>query len=405
MSRAAGAIGGVDQIGVIGVGCVSALGRGLEESLGALFSATPEPRPPTRFSTGHAAPLPVFEAEVDYVEPPSGELMRTAHLALDAAGQALEDTGVDDASLGSLRVATVVGTTVGATLNNEEFYRRYLRGTAAEEEGRAALARMARSNPAEAIAQRFGFSGPLQTVSNACSSGTDAIGLGASWIRAGLADLVLAGGADELCRYTLCGFSSLMVTSAEPCKPFDRTRSGLNLGEGAAFLVLASERAIERLGVAPRARVCGFGASCDAHHLTAPHPEGTGLKSAIKMALDEWGGNPGDLALVNAHGTATRDNDQVEGRALTSILPEVPFHSTKGYTGHTLGAAGALEAALTIGFLERGRAPGSMGFGEPDPEIGIAPFVGELELKGRYALSQSLAFGGSNAAVVLGVER
>jgi 3-oxoacyl-[acyl-carrier-protein] synthase-1/3-oxoacyl-[acyl-carrier-protein] synthase II len=392
-------------VAVTGIGCLSAAGAGLDASVDSLFRGERRVGAPTRFTTGHPADYPVFEVERDYfpgVAADATPLLRTTSLAVDAATMAFEDAGYSAGELRGLRVGVVVGTTVGASLNNESFYREYLKG---EKVDRRALHRMKRSNPAAEVARHFGFTGPLQTVSNACSSGTDALGLGCSWIRNGLADVVLAGGADELCRFTCCGFTSLMVTSETPCAPFDRDRSGLNLGEGAAFLLLSSDEVAASRGRKPRAGVYGFGSSCDAHHLTAPHPEGAGLKRAIEGALATWGGEVEELALVNAHGTSTIENDRVEGRALAELLPGIPFHSTKGYTGHTLGAAGALEAAFAIGFLERGRAPGSIGFTAEDPEIGAAPFVGKLALKGRFALSQSLAFGGSNSAVVVGVEK
>jgi 3-oxoacyl-[acyl-carrier-protein] synthase-1/3-oxoacyl-[acyl-carrier-protein] synthase II len=412
-------VGPVSPVAVTGVGCLSAAGFGLDASLDSLFRGERNVGPPKRFTTDHPGEHPVFEVERDYFPGAATDderpYLRTTSLAVSAAELALADGGYSALDLEGLRVGVIVGTTVGAALNNETFYREYLKGNVTGTGPCEPLLRMGRSNPAAEVSRRFGFTGPTQTVVNACSSGTDAIGLGAAWIRGGLADVVLAGGADELCRFTYCGFISLMVASRSPCKPFDQNRTGLNLGEGAAFLILESdELSAKRAGKAgkagraggtARAAVYGFGSACDAHHLTAPHPEGAGLKRAVRRALATWGGDPEELALVNAHGTSTRDNDLVEGRALAELLPAVPFHSTKGYTGHTLGAAGAIEAAFVIGFLERGRAPASAGFDESDPAIGAAPFSEEIELRGRFGLSQSLAFGGSNSALVLGIEK
>jgi 3-oxoacyl-[acyl-carrier-protein] synthase II len=291
----------------------------------------------------------------------------------------------------------IVGTTVGSAMNNEEFYRDYRAG---ERPGMEPIRRFLHSNPAEAVARHFGLSGPVQTVVNACSSGTEAVGIAAQWLRADRCDLVLAGGADELCRTTYNGFISLMITDTEPVRPFDRNRRGLNLGEGAGMLVLESEALAKRRPGRVRARLVGFGGACDAHHLTAPHPEGEGLKRALREALAASGARPEEIAFVNAHGTGTPDNDRVESRTLAEILPGVPFLSTKGYTGHTLGASGGIEAAFTVACLERGRIPASVGCSEPDPELPAAPVVEATATGGRLALSQSLAFGGNNAVVI-----
>jgi 3-oxoacyl-[acyl-carrier-protein] synthase-1/3-oxoacyl-[acyl-carrier-protein] synthase II len=331
--------------------------------------------------------------------PDETEFFRTSHLARFAADQALADAGWEPEALRGLRVGVVVGTTVGVTLHNETFYRRYRAG---ERPGPGPFRRWRRSQPADHLARLYGLNGPRLCVANACSSGTDALGIGAGWIRSGVCDVVLAGGADELCRITYSGFISLLVTSSEPCRPFDKDRKGLNLGEGAGMLVLESEKIREGRGKRARARVLGTGLGCDAYHLTAPHPNGTGLRLALAQAFDQWGGDPRDLAFINCHGTSTVDNDRVEGRVLADLFPSIPFLSTKGYTGHTLGAAGALEAAFTIGALERGRIPASAGFAVVDPAIGLSPVTGTTPIRGGAALSQSLAFGGSNGVVLLG---
>ena len=239
---------------------------------------------------------------------------------------------------------------------------------------------------------------------NACSSGTDAIGLGASWILAGLCDVVVAGGADELSRITYNGFISLKITDEGPCKPFDKHRKGLNLGEGAGMVVLESDRTHLERGRRPRSFLLGYGSACDAHHQTAPEPSGAGLKRAIAEALACQNVAPSSVAFVNAHGTGTPDNDRVESRALAEMLPGVPFLSTKGYTGHTLGAAGAIEAVFTAACLEQGRIPANSGFETPDPELSGNPVREAMAITGKVALSESLAFGGNNAVVLFGLE-
>ena len=382
------------MIPVTGLGCICAAGQSLPACLGTLFAGGPGPAPATRFASAHPGTYPVFEV-LDFESDP--RRLRTSGLLLHAAREALLDAGLAPEDLPRARTGVIIGTTVGCALNDEAFCRAYRAGG---HPGLEPMERILRSNPAEALAQELGLSGPCQTVVNACSSGTDAIGLGASWIRAGLCDVVLAGGADELSRITFNGFISLKITSEEACRPFDRDRQGLNLGEGAALLVL------EAPGTRRRARsfVLGYGSSCDAYHPTAPSPGGAGLRRALAEALK--GLAPAEVAFVNAHGTATPDNDRVEALVLADVLPGVPFLSTKGRTGHTLGAAGALEAAFTVACLEAGRIPASAGFCTPDPALGGAEPVREAtSVTGGVALSSSLAFGGNNAVLAFGGPR
>ncbi len=380
---------------ITGLGCICALGGTLDACMEGLFSGSRDPRPPSRFTTTHPIAYPVFEV-LAFKDVPG--MLRTSALGLRAAREALEDAGLEQGVLDGLRVGVCMGTTVGSALNDEAFCRAHRAG---EDPDMAPMARILNSNPAAVIARAFGFRGPCQTVVNACSSGTDAIGLGASWIQAGLCDLVLAGGADELGRVTYNGFIALKITDPAPCKPFDLNRKGLNLGEGAAVLVLESQRSRSIRGGRARSFVVGYGSACDAYHQTAPRPDGAGLKRAIAEAL---GSTPASaLAFVNAHGTGTPDNDRVESHVLAEVLPGVPFLSTKGYTGHTLGAAGAIEAAFTVACLEQGRIPANVGFETPDLGQGAGPVGCITVTEGQTALSESLAFGGNNAVVALGM--
>jgi 3-oxoacyl-[acyl-carrier-protein] synthase-1/3-oxoacyl-[acyl-carrier-protein] synthase II len=368
----------------------------------SMAAAQRSPQPPARFSTGHPKRYPVFGVPDDFIPPDllgRKDLLLTTRFALAATRQALADAGWDPGALQKLRVGVCLGTTVGSALNIEDFYREYRTGGSPDLE---TIERFLRSNPAAAVSRELGLDGPVQTVVNACSSGTDAIGIAASWLRAGVCDVVLAGGADELCRIIYNGFISLMITDDQPCRPFDRERRGLNLGEGAAVLVLERPSVAAARGARTRARVLGYGAACDAHHLTAPHPDGRGLRQAFAEALATAGVAPGEVAFINAHGTGTPDNDRVEGRVIHDLFPETPFVSTKGYTGHTLGAAGAIEAAFTVACLEAGRIPASGGFAGADPDIHAAPAAAGLDIRGGVAISDSLAFGGNNAVLVIG---
>ena len=385
-------------VAITGLGCVCAAGLNLDDCMASLFRGDRNPTPPVRFSSTHPVRYPVFEVR-EFREPP--ELLRTSGLGLHAAREALADAGLDKKGLSGMRVGVCVGTTVGSALNNESFCRAYRAG---EDPDLAPIERIMRSNPAALIAREFNLSGPCQTVVNACSSGTDAVGLATAWIRAGICDLAIAGGADELSRITYNGFISLMIADSSPCRPFDRERRGLNLGEGAGMLVLEGEGFRIKRGQRARGFVLGYGSACDAYHLTAPKPDGAGLKSAIAEALACGGTNAADIAFVNAHGTGTPDNDRVESRVLAEVLPGVPFLSTKGYTGHTLGAAGAIEAVFTAACLELGRIPANAGFVTPDPDLGGSPVREITPITGSVALSESLAFGGNNAVIILGKE-
>ncbi len=391
-------------IAITGIGCVCAPGNNLWECVESLFRGERKLGAPMRFISDHNTSYPVFEVTDDLASLETRntpDISRTGRLALKVAFEAIEDAGLDREFLRSKRVGVCMGTTVGCVMNDRDFYRAYLKG---QDPDMTDITRFLQSNPAEVVARELDLNGPCQTVVNACSSSTDAIRIGALWITSGICDIVLAGGADELSHVACNGFVSLMITDSSPCKPFDRDRKGLNLGEGAAILVLESEGLRRARGKGARAFILGASASCDAYHLTAPHPDGRGLRRALGEAIAASGVNAREITFVNAHGTGTQDNDRVESQILYDVLPGVPFLSTKGYTGHTLGAAGAIEAAFTIACLEQGRIPKSAGFDSPDPELPASPVESELAVTGSVAISESLAFGGHNGVLVFGTK-
>ena len=399
----------LQQVAVTGIGALCATGLDFKSAFAALFEKRREPAAPRRFQLGHTVTYPVFElppSPLDF-EDENQPWLRTSRLALAAAREALQragwdnDSGINNNRLSQLKVGVCVGTTVGGAMNDEEFYRDY---RDRKNPDLKPIDRYLRSNPAAVLARFFDLHGPQLTVVNACASGTDAIGIGAGWIKSGLCDLVLAGGSDELCRVTCNGFISLMISAQQPCRPFDQRRNGLNLGEGAAILVLESDKLRKLRDRPAQAFIAGYGSSCDAWHLTAPHPEGKGLRQALQMALNNAGCKAEDISFINAHGTATANNDLTEGKILKSIFPHTPFFSTKGDTGHTLGAAGALEAAFTIAMLQNGKIPASAGFEKIDPKIDHAPTKFAQNISGCLALSQSLAFGGNNAALIINLD-
>lgn len=388
---------------VTGLGCLCAAGLNLEECLDSVFQGRRDPKEPWKISSTHPVIHPVFEVPSRFFQDPHNveteDQTLTTRFVLTATFEALSNAGWSMDELKTLRVGVCLGTTVGSAMNNEDFYRQFRE---AKRPSMQRIGRFLNNNPATAVARSLDVSGPCQTVVNACSSGTDAIGIGSSWIQGGDCDVVIAGGTDELCRVTYNGFISLMIADTGPCKPFDRNRRGLNLGEGAGVLVLESDQIRAKRRKKARGFVLGYGSSCDAYHLTAPHPQGLGLKRALTDALVRSGVTSQDIAFVNAHGTGTPDNDRVESLVLREMLPGVPFLSTKGYTGHTLGAAGGIEAVFSLASLESGKIPASIGFSTPDPELQISPVADTTKISGRAAISQSLAFGGNNGVLVFG---
>jgi 3-oxoacyl-(acyl-carrier-protein) synthase len=383
---------------VTGLGCVSAAGRDVAETLASFKSGVRNPSPVTLFESPITAPVfEVRDLPRQYLFPGR----RTLGLALMAVDMALADAGLNS-GFGGARAAVCLGTTVASQLNDLEFYRQW-RETSMT--GLESVERYLDGDLAGHVARRYGAKGPALNVVNACSSGSDAIGVALSWLRCGLCDVAIAGGADELNRIPLDGFHSLGIMSLGACAPFDRGRRGLNLGEGAGVLVLETPAHAEARGLPAGPVLEGYGSGADAHHLTAPHPDGIGLKASIARALHEAGIGPEEIAFVNAHGTATPDNDAVEGRLLAGVFGTgVRFLSTKGYTGHTLGAAGGLEAVFTVLGLREGWIPASAGFRDPDPDAGVPPVGAVTSIAGSHAMSTSLAFGGNNAALVFGRE-
>ena len=381
-----------DPVVITGMGIISALGRSAGESLEALSQGGAPPEPPD--IPGCTVTKPSFSAHLP--PGPNTEKARTLALAGHAFEQAFKQAGLTG-SIGK-RTGVCAGTTVASQLNDIGFYSRYRNGTT---ESYDAVHRYLAGNPAEALKREYGLEGPAMTVVNACSSGTDAVGTAMAWLRSGRCDAVIAGGSDELNRVPLAGFNSLGILSDSPCRPFDRDRDGLNLGEGAAFLVLETLSSAKARGAAPLAECRSYATASDAYHLTAPRPDGLGLETAVTKALDRAGISGDRIDFINAHGTGTQTNDRTEGLVFGHLFGKtVQIYSTKGYTGHTLGAAGAIEAVLTVLSLQRQWLPQSRGYAEFDETVGIRPVEKEREIEAEYAMSASLAFGGMNSVLI-----
>ncbi|MEN8126664.1 MAG: beta-ketoacyl-[acyl-carrier-protein] synthase family protein [Planctomycetota bacterium] len=390
----------ISPILVTGMGMLCAAGGNVPEVMDHLYSGQRTPVISQRVRSDLHETYPMFELPPSavpqgYYEGPEPE--RCGLLAIAAAKGAAKDAGLDADSLRHRRVGICIGTTVGNAMNNESFYADFLHQRFPPMDSIKAFLR---SNPADMVAGHFKLKCMRQCVANACASGAVAIQQGAEWIKSGLCDTVIAGGSDMLCRVIYNGFISLKITDAQPCRPFDKNRQGLNLGEGAGVVVLESQAVARQRKILPHAVLSGYGNCSDAYHISAPKPDGMGLEKAIDFALQQAGLTHQDIAFINAHGTATPENDKVEGTLFSRLFPNTPFQSTKGYTGHMLGAAGAIEAIITIEQLKQQRIVASVGFDTPDLDFEVDPVTKNTLIDGEYALSDSVAFGGNNAALI-----
>ncbi|MGH7786157.1 MAG: beta-ketoacyl-[acyl-carrier-protein] synthase family protein, partial [Candidatus Binatia bacterium] len=326
---------------------------------------------------------------------------RTARLALLAASEAWRMAGLGDGGAAGV----LLGTTTGGMACGEACLRAELLG-GADTTPLVAWLETPISVPGDLVAASIGSHGPRMTVSTACSSGANALGLGADWIRTRRAPAVLCGGADSLCQMTFSGFNALQALDRVPCRPFDRRRAGLTLGEGAALFVLEDWDAAARRGARILGELLGYGVSADAHHLTQPRPDGAGAVLAMRRALAAAGIEPEAVDYVNAHGTGTPQNDVVETRAIKTVLGAhayaVPVSSTKSMIGHCLAAAGASEALACLLALRDGFVPPTASLEEADPECDLDYVPRQSRPAAlRTVLSNSYGFGGNNTSLVL----
>jgi 3-oxoacyl-[acyl-carrier-protein] synthase II len=398
-------------VAITGLGAVTALGGDLAALGAALADGRCAIGPLTQFShrgrSALAAQVQEGMSGGTGLLPPA-TVRRLSHadrFALAAADQACRQAGLD----APLRrtAALYVGATTGGMRETEEAYRRRRAG----EDRRFRLSRLLGTplaTPAAVVSQALAIFGPRATFSTACSSSALAVASAATAIRHGRTRVALALGCDQLCRLTYAGFDALQALDPEPCRPFDRDRRGLSLGEGAAALVLEDVAHARARGARVRALVLGVGTATDAHHVTAPHPDGVGARAALTAALAAAGLGPEAVDYVNAHGSGTRQNDAVEIRVLRAVfghrLVGVPVSSSKSQVGHCLAAAGAIEAVITVLALEQGCLPPTVNLRVPDPDwddLDLVPAAGRRAGLG-IALSSSYGFGGHNVTLVLG---
>lgn len=392
------------RIAITGVGSVNALGNGVAAFDAGLREGRCGIGPLTLFSSeGFRSTI---AAEVRALEAPPASVLprgtaRTSQLALSAALEAWHMGGLADGAA----VGVLLGTTTGGMTVGEEAYRSEL----VAQERSAALREWLEapvSSATDLVARAIASNGPRLTIATACSSGANALGLGADWIRSGTAPAVLCGGADSLCRMTYSGFNALQALDRQPCRPFDRQRAGISLGEGAAMFVLESWDAALQRGATILAELVSYGVSADAHHVTQPRPDGAGAALAMRRALAEGGIRGEEIDYVNAHGTGTPQNDVVETRAIKQVLGphayEIPVSSTKSQVGHCLGAAGAIEALASLLALRGQFVPPTVTLTDADPECDLDFVPGASRPAAlRTVLTNSYGFGGNNTSLVL----
>ena len=400
----AGLAARVARVVVSGLGIVSPFGAGLKAFWTGLSAGTCAIKAATLVETEGFRSRIAAEVPADAMAalPASRRRSRADRMALAAASEALADaelTGRDRAA-----AALVVGAVGGGMYEGEEWYWEETRS------GRpSAKIRVLRSilpfSHAEVLGLRLGLDGPRETLVMACASGAASIALGADLIRAGMVTAAVVGGVDALTRICFMGFNALRLLDPEPCRPFDRDRRGMSIGEAAAFLVLEDAAPCHARGGRVYASLLGAGMTTDAHHVTAPHPEAEGMIRAITLALEAAGMGPRDVGYVNAHGTATPQNDRTEALALRRVFGDgrVLVSSTKSMVGHTMAAAGSVEAVATVLALQHGLLPPTANLANADPEIPFDCIPREARpAPVAVALSNSFGFGGQNVSLIFG---
>ncbi len=394
-----------EAVYITGLGAISAIGEGVAETRVSLHEESSGIGAIHLLNTIHKDEIPAAEVPVNdelLLEKVGGSdptrYSRSTLLGSLAAQEALEAADLQGAD--HSRTGLISATTTGGMRHTESFYRDYL----ANDSKNAYIDRHDCGDSTEQIAEELGIDGFLTTINTACSSSGNSIMLGARMIRMGLLDRAVAGGTDALAKFTLNGFNTLLILDREHCKPFDNERKGLNLGEGAGFVVLEREGLLEGSGKEPLAGLVGYGNSNDAYHQTASSPEGEGAFRAMEKALAMSGVGPEEIDHVNAHGTGTPNNDLSEGKALQKTFGKgkvPPFSSTKGYTGHTLGASGGLEAVFSVMAIQEGRIYPNLNYSQRMEELELEPRSETREGQElRYVLSNSFGFGGNNSSLI-----
>lgn len=399
------------RVAITGIGLLTAVGSTREESWNNLVDGRCGIAPLTLFeSDGYRSRIAaqVDDAAVrDRLTPlQRRRWSRSDQFAVLSAREAIADAGLTDAYRAKPdRVGVIIGSSTGDLLRNE----RYVQGSVLPGSGPRRLSDAWNhfySTGVDIIAGEFGFEGLRSCIVAACASSTMAVGAALDAIRFGRADAVLAGGTDSLARLTFSGFNALRVMDPEACRPFDRGRAGMNIGEGSAVLVLEKMDAARRRGARIYAEVAGHSLTCEAFHPTSPEPDGRAIAATMSRALEDAAIPSSDVRHVNAHGTATPHNDRAESRGIRMVFGEagrrLPVTSVKSMVGHTLGASGGIEAAVAALTVFHGVIPPTIHHTETDPECDVDVVANDArEMPVDCVVSTSLAFGGNDAAVVL----
>jgi 3-oxoacyl-[acyl-carrier-protein] synthase II len=399
------------RIAVTGLGLVTPIGAGREEVWEGLLAGRSGFAPVESFDTRAfnvhlGAEVRGFlpDPYVRRLDPAA--LGRASKLAIAAARMAIEDAGIDlgggSPDWNPERAGIAMGTTSGEPMEVEKLDDRYLAGEL-DRVGPEFLRLYPCHVIAAHVARELGFAGVNTMIPAACAAGNYALAHALDVLRAGRADVMLAGGADAFSRITYTGFSRLGAIAPERCQPFDRNRKGMIPGEGAAVLVLEPFERARARGARIYAELAGYGLSCDAHHMTAAHPEGDGAARAMRRALADAGAAPEEVSYISAHGTGTPTNDRLEIVAVKRVFgeaaPRIPMSSIKSMIGHTMGAASAIEAAVCALAVAEDRVPPTMNLEEPEDDLDFVPNQAR-EVEVRLAMNNAYAFGGNNASVI-----
>src|ERR1700757_3023140 len=389
------------RVAVTAAGVVSPLGFGLAETLESLRSARDCVTPVMRFSVtqcrcktaGQVSDSRLLASRAQI--PRSGRLHRASYMMIQALQELVTQRPEFEPEL------TVVGTTSGGMSYGERYYRSLI---GAEDLRHAPrwIANYPAQKPVIDAQTAFGISAPCHVIANACASGTNAIGHAFDCVRSGRYQRVLAGGYDALAEMVFVGFDSLQASTPEKCRPFDRHRTGMVLGEGGAILALENLELAQQRGAPVLAEIIGYGISTDNFHITQPDPSGIGAQQAMERALHSAEISARDVHYINAHGTATVFNDTAEGKAISSLFNGVPVSSTKGMMGHSLGAAGAIEAIVCLLALQHQFLPPNINFRSPDEDFDLDIVANQSRpAEVRTVLSNSFGFGGTNASILM----
>jgi len=418
----------MQEIFITGMGIVSALGNNVDETLQALQAQKSGIAPLRYLKTSHTE-FPVGEVKMSNEEmmgilqiPGNVPTTRTSLMGMLALKETLESADLisicdvryatSDSSASQIanrksRIAFINGTTVGGMDKSEQYYLDFLENDTRNEY----ISTHDCGACTEMIADYFGIFSQVDTISTACSSAANAILLGAELLKSGRADIVVAGGCECISKFHLNGFNTLMILDREPCRPFDATRAGLNLGEGAAYVVMETAESAKKRGVTPLTKLVGYANTCDAFHQTASSPDGEGAYLAMKKALESAKLNPEQIDYINAHGTGTVNNDESEGTAIVRLFGEKipPVSSTKSFTGHTTSAAGGVETVISVLALQHNFIPVNLNFSTRIPALPFEPYsdvrheicdssTSQIEL--QYILNNSFGFGGNDTSLI-----